>query len=114
MPFQYPFIQTAEARAADQMAEADRDRLSAKTGRQHVTDDQTFWPSPEALHLATAVIQRGYILPETMEHPVVKSETINLAFLIMAWGLAPTGAACRAARDGTDTPVRRPAAPFLE
>ena len=75
MPFQYPFIQTAEARAADQMAEADRDRLSAKTGHQHVTDDQTIRPSPEALHLATAVIRRGYILPETMEHPVVKFET---------------------------------------
>ena len=58
-----------------QMAEADRDRLSAKIGRQHVTDDQTISPSPEALHLATAVIQRGYILTETMEHPVVKFET---------------------------------------
>ena len=104
MPFQYPFIQTAEARAADQMAEADRDRLSAKTGRQHVTDDQTIWPSPEALHLATAVVRRGYILPETMEHPVVKFETINLAFLIMALGLAPTDPACRAACDGTDAP----------
>jgi hypothetical protein len=92
MPFQYPFIQNAEARAADQMAEAERNRLSAKTGRQHVTDDQTVRPSPEALRLATAVIRRGYILPETMEHPVVKSESVNLAFLIMAWGLAPTGA----------------------
>ena len=114
MPSQYAFIQTAEARAADQMAEAGRDRLSAEAGRQHVTDDQTVWPSPEALHLATTAIRRGYILPETMEHPVVKSESINLAFLIMAWGLAPTGAACRGARDRTDTPVRCPAATFLE
>ena len=107
MSFQYPFMQIAEARAADQMAEADRNRLSAKIGRQHVTDDQTIWPSPEALQLATAVIRRGYMLPETMEHPVVKFDSINLAFLIMAWGLAPTGAA-------RDTPVRCPAAPFLE
>jgi hypothetical protein len=109
MPFQYPFIQTAETRAADQIAEAGRDRLSAKTGRRHVTDDQTIWPSREALQLATAVIQRGYILPETMEHPVVASECENLALLIMAWGLAPTDAACRVARDGADTRPNRPA-----
>jgi hypothetical protein len=104
MPIQYPFIQTAEARAADRMAEADRDRLSAETGRQHVTDDQTVWPSPEALHLATAVIRRGYMLPETMEHPIVKFECISLASLLVALGLAPHDAACRAARDGTDAP----------
>ena len=91
------------------MAEADRDRLSAKTGQQHVTDDQTILPSPEALHLATAVVQCGYILPETMEHPVVKFETINLALLIIAWGVAPPGAACRVARDGADTTPDRPA-----
>jgi hypothetical protein len=94
MPFQYLSIQTAEAHAADQMADADRDRLSAI---------QAGCPSPEALHLATAVVRRGYILPETMQHPVVKSESINLALLIMAWGLTPTAAACRVARDGADT-----------
>ena len=77
MPFQYPFMQTAEARAADEMAGADRDRLSAKAGRQHVTDDETIWPSAEAWHLATAAIRRGYILPETMQHPVVQFECID-------------------------------------
>ena len=30
------------------------------------------------------------ILPETMQHPVVQFECIDIAFLIMAWGLAPT------------------------
>ena len=109
MPFQYPFMQTAEARAADQMADAESDRLSAETERQHVTDDQTVWPSAEALHLATAAIRRGYILPETMQHPIVQFECINLAFLIMAWGLAPTDAACRVAPDGADTPPASPA-----
>ena len=77
MPFQYPFMQTAEARGADQMAEADNDRLSAEIERQHVTDHQAVWPSPEALHLATAAIRRGYMLAETMEHPSVKFESIT-------------------------------------
>jgi hypothetical protein len=56
----------------------------------HVTDDQTVWPAPEALHLAIAVIRRGYVLPETMEHPVIKFESISLALLFVPWGLAPT------------------------
>jgi hypothetical protein len=103
-------MQTAEARAADQMAEAGRDGLSAKTGRQRITEGQTVWPSPEALHLATAAIRRGYILPETTQHPVVQFECTNLAFLIMAWGLAPTDAACRVAPDGPDTQPASPAA----
>ena len=111
MPFQYPFMQTTEARASDQMADAASDRLSAEGERPHVTDDQTIWLSPEAFHLATAVIQRGYILPETMEHPAVKSESINLAFLIMAWGLAPTAAASRVARDDADTRPEGPVTP---
>ena len=103
MPFQYPFMQTAEARAANQLAEADRDRFSAEIERQLVTDDQAIWPSPEALHLATEVIQRGYMLPETMEHPIVKFECISLASLLVAWGLAPTAVASRIARDDADT-----------
>jgi hypothetical protein len=67
-----------------------------------VTDDQTVWPTPEALNLATVVIRRGYMLPETMEHPIIKSESINLALLFLAWGLAPT-VADRVARNGADT-----------
>ena len=77
----------------------------------HVTDDQTVWPAPEALHLATAVIRRGYVLPETVEHPIIKFESINLALLFVAWGLAPTAAACRVTRDGADTRPARSASP---
>jgi hypothetical protein len=109
MPFQYPFIQTAEARPADQMADAASDRLSAESERPHVTEDQADWPSPKALHLATAVIRRGYILPETKQHPVVQFECTNLAFLIMAWGQAPADAAYRVAPDGVDTQPASPA-----
>jgi hypothetical protein len=77
----------------------------------HVTADHTVWPAPEALHLATAVIRHGYVLPETMEHPIIKFETVNLALLFVAWGLAPTAVACRIARDGTDTRPARSATP---
>ena len=59
----------------------------------HVTDDQTVWPAPEALNLATAVIRRGYVLPETMEHPIIKFESYKPCVLVVAWGLAPTAAA---------------------
>ena len=31
-------------------------------------------PSPEALQLATEDIRRRYVLPETMQHPQVRSE----------------------------------------
>ena len=34
---------------------------------QRVADDQTIWPAPEALNLATAMIRRGYMLPETTQ-----------------------------------------------
>jgi hypothetical protein len=44
-------------------------------------------PSPEALRLATAAIRRRYVLPETMQHPRVKSECLRLAYMIQAYGL---------------------------
>jgi hypothetical protein len=45
-------------------------------------------PSPEALRLATEVIRRRYVLPETMQHPQVRSECLRLAYTIQAYGLA--------------------------
>ena len=45
-------------------------------------------PSPEALQTATDAIRRRYVLPETMEHPVVRAECLRLAYLIQAYGLA--------------------------
>ena len=44
-------------------------------------------PSPEPLQMATDVIRRRYVLPETMERPEVRSECMRLAYLIMAYGL---------------------------
>ncbi len=70
-------------------------------------------PSPEALQLATEVIRRRYILPETMRHPAVRSECLRLAYLIMAYGLAPPEpeghARARAAQRQGE--MRRPATP---
>jgi hypothetical protein len=50
-------------------------------------------PSPEALRLATSVISRRYVLPETMQHPQVRSECMRLAYLIQACGLASVNCA---------------------
>jgi hypothetical protein len=35
-------------------------------------------------------MRRHYVLPETVEHPVVRSECLRLAYLIQAYGLAST------------------------
>ena|SRR5579872_3568748 len=45
-------------------------------------------PAAKALQMATAAIRRRYMLPETMEHPVVRAECLELAYLIQAYGLA--------------------------
>lgn len=46
-------------------------------------------PSARALQMATAAVRRHYVLPETMGHPVVRAECLQLAYLIQAYGLAP-------------------------
>jgi hypothetical protein len=54
-------------------------------------DDEPFgMPSPEALKTATDLIRRRYLLPDTMQHPQVRSECMRLAYLIQAYGLAAT------------------------
>lgn len=45
-------------------------------------------PAAKALQMATAAMRRRYVLPETMEHPVVRAECLQLAYLIQAYGLA--------------------------
>ena len=55
--------------------------------RPCITDEPMGLPSPEALQMATDVIRRRYVLPETMERPEVRSECMRLAYLIMAYGL---------------------------
>jgi hypothetical protein len=60
------------------------------TDRPCITDEPMGLPSPEALQLAMGVIRQRYALPETMEHPQVRSECMRLAYLIMAYGLAPS------------------------
>ena len=45
-------------------------------------------PAAKALQMATAAVRRCYMLPETMEHPVVSAECLQLAYLIQAYGLA--------------------------
>ena len=49
-------------------------------------------PSPEALQMATGAIRRRYVLPETMQHPEVRSECLRLAYLIQSYGLTTANA----------------------
>ena len=49
-------------------------------------------PSPEALQMATDAIRRRYVLPETMQHPEVRSECLRLAYLIQSYGLTTANA----------------------
>ena len=45
-------------------------------------------PSPEAIQLANNFLLRRYALPETLQHPEVRSECLRLAYMIQAYGLA--------------------------
>jgi hypothetical protein len=58
--------------------------------RACTTDEPMGLPSPEALQVATDVIRRRYVLPETMGCPEVRFECMRLAYLVMAYGLAPS------------------------
>lgn len=49
-------------------------------------------PSPEALQMATGAIRRRYVLPETMQHPEVRSECLRLAYLVQSYGLTTANA----------------------
>jgi len=40
--------------------------------------------------MATDALYRHCVLPETLQHPVVVSEAIELAYLLTAYGLVPT------------------------
>ena len=57
---------------------------------EHPHDVPLGMPSPEALQMATEAMRRHYVLSETMEHPTVRSESLRLAYLIQAYGLAST------------------------
>ena len=57
---------------------------------EHPRDVPLGMPSPKALRMATDAMRRYYVLPETMEHPAVRSECLRLAYLIQAYGLAST------------------------
>ena len=46
-------------------------------------------PTPKALQTATDALCQRYVLPETMLHPVVVSQALELAYLLSAYGLVP-------------------------
>ena len=60
------------------------------TERPH--DTPLGMPSPEALQMATDATRRCYVLPETMQHPEVRSECLRLAYLIQSYGLTTANA----------------------
>lgn len=45
-------------------------------------------PSARALEMATDAVNRLYVLPETREHPVIRAQCLQLAYLIQAFDLA--------------------------
>jgi hypothetical protein len=54
-------------------------------------------PSPRALQVATDALCGQYAWPETMVHPVVIGQAIELAFLLSAYDLVPGQQGARAA-----------------
>lgn len=57
-------------------------------------------PSAEALVMASGAVGRHFVLAETRQHPVIQSAARRLAYLLMAYGLAPTKTKPVAAQQG--------------
>jgi hypothetical protein len=57
----------------------------------------------EALRLATSVISRRYVLPETMQHPQARLDCMWLAYLIQAYGLGLPRSALQGVKVGRRT-----------
>jgi hypothetical protein len=66
-------------------------------------------PSPEALQRATDATRRCYVLPETMQHPEVRSQCLQLAYLIQSYGLTTANAEPRHVKP--DKPPLYPVSP---
>jgi CheY-like chemotaxis protein len=49
----------------------------------------TLLPSLQSLAMAAEIVRKGYILPETMLHPVIRSSITKLAYDLVAYGLVP-------------------------
>ncbi len=52
-------------------------------------------PSVEAVQMAIDAMERQYVLPETMQHPVVMYAATRLAYSLMAYGLVPRAPAAQ-------------------
>jgi hypothetical protein len=46
-------------------------------------------PTRQAVQMAREASRRCFILPETVSHPAVDYQVMSLAYLLMAYGLAP-------------------------
>jgi hypothetical protein len=63
-------------------------------------------PSSIALQTATEVLRRGHHLRDTMQHPVVVGQAIELAYLLSAYGVTPTVGRVRPLLNLRTTPYR--------
>ncbi len=81
--------------------------LERAMSTERLHDEPFGMPSAAALRMATDFIRRRYVLPETMQHPQVKSECLRLAYLIQAYGLATTPSPGGEARAGAGVSDQR-------
>ena len=81
------YIQAVATTAATAGERAALDRLANRF--RNLAMEKSL-PSSNALQTATAVLRRGHHLRETMQHPVVVGQAIELAYLLSAYGVAPT------------------------
>jgi CheY-like chemotaxis protein len=66
-------------------AELPKEEHVAKPGRVRPTG----LPSPQALQMATDVISRHYISPDIRQAPAIIAASLELSYLLMAYGLVP-------------------------
>ena len=63
-------------------------------------------PSPQALQAATDALRRQYVVPETVLHPVIVRQALDLAYLLTAYSMVPAEAVPGVAADTVKTSSR--------
>jgi CheY-like chemotaxis protein len=84
---------TTDLRALDDLAVRFTELAEERAAEERMSTREPVRPNPlpslRALTIATEIVRKGYIRPETILHPVIKSSITKLAYELVAYGLVP-------------------------
>ena len=94
---------TTDLRALDDLAVRLTELAEERAAEERMATlgpvEPTLLPSLQALRMATEIVRKGYVFPETILHPVIKSSIVQLAYRLSAYGLVPVEPELAAASD---------------